>query len=155
MQCTFPDECSGQRCLTLKSKLWGFMGISRAAVIPQPLCLTLRLTQGFYSPWNSLLLFNQLCSGRRVGEGIIWFSRISGDEQMQVQLSWNRDLCYTDGGLYSRGGSQRKFGTVWRFSGEKMLFEGPPVCSCSVACIMVETQNLESTMWTRLVDVVW
>lgn len=155
MQCTFPDECSGQRCLTLKSKLWGFMGISRAAVIPQPLCLTLCLTQGFYSPWNLLLLFNQLCSGRRVGEGIIWFSRISGDEQMQVQLSWNRDPYCTDGGLYSRGGSQTKFAMVWRFSGEKMLFEGPPVCSRSVARITVETQNLENATRTGLVDVVW
>ena len=50
VQCTFLDECSGQRYLMLKSKLWGFMGISKAAVIPQPLCITSCLTQGFYSP---------------------------------------------------------------------------------------------------------
>lgn len=120
VQRTFPDECSGQHYLVLKSKLWGFMGISKAAVIPQTLCITSCLTQGFYSPWNSLLLFNQLCSRRRGREGVIWFSRVSGDKQMQVQLSWNRDLYYSDGCfLYSRGGGWRKLGTVWRFSGGK------------------------------------
>lgn len=50
VQRTFPDECSGQHYLVLKSKLWGFMGISKAAVIPQTLCITSCLTQGFYSP---------------------------------------------------------------------------------------------------------
>lgn len=87
VQCTFPDECSGQHYLMLKSKLWGFVGISKAAVIPQPLCITSCLTQGFYSPWNSLSLFNQFCSRRKVGEGIICSNRISGDQWTQAQLS--------------------------------------------------------------------
>lgn len=50
VRCTFPDECSGQHYLMLKSKLWGFTDISKAAVILQPLCITSCLTQGFYSP---------------------------------------------------------------------------------------------------------
>lgn len=155
VQRTFPDECSGQHYLVLKSKLWGFMGISKAAVIPQTLCITSCLTQGFYSPWNSLLLFNQLCSRRRGREGVIWFSRVSGDKQMQVQLSWNRDLYYSDGWfLYSRGGGWRKLGTVWRFSGGKKCCLNYHLCVI-VSSVHHSRKTKFSASWKTLYDCVW
>lgn len=71
------------------------------------------------------------------GEAVIRFSRISADEQMQAQLSWNRDLHYSV--CIPEEVVKEKFGTGWVFSVEKRCCLSDHLC---VTYIAVGKQNM-------------
>lgn len=87
-------------------------------------CITSCLTQGFYSPWNSPLLFCQFCSRRKGREGIMCFNRNSRDQQVQMQPS--RIGANTMMAVLNTPEEMVKiFRAVWKFSVEKMLLNIP------------------------------